>query len=140
MKIGIDIRVIGKNRTGDEAYFFNLVKNLAAIDKENEYHLYIDRDPKEDDKLSSRIKELELGYNFRIEIMPAGKFWWNFYVLSAHLRKSPVDVFHTQYITPFWMPKNIKLITTIHDISFNFFPQYIKKSDLFFLKAFIPVI
>jgi glycosyltransferase involved in cell wall biosynthesis len=32
----------------------------------------------------------------------------------------------------------VKLVLTIHDISFNFFPQFIKKSDLFFLKTLIP--
>ena len=45
MIIGIDIRNIGKKRTGDEAVFFNLVKNLAAIDEQNEYFLFTDRDP-----------------------------------------------------------------------------------------------
>jgi len=42
MKIGIDIRLIGKKRTGDEVVFFNLVKNLAKIDRENEYVLFTD--------------------------------------------------------------------------------------------------
>ena len=34
MRIGIDIRNIGKNRTGDEVVFFNLVKNLAKMNLE----------------------------------------------------------------------------------------------------------
>jgi len=42
MKIGIDIRNIGKYRTGDEVVFFNLVKNLAVIDDKNEYQLFTD--------------------------------------------------------------------------------------------------
>ena len=40
LKIGIDIRNIGKKRTGDEVVFLNLVRNLAQIDLENEYFLY----------------------------------------------------------------------------------------------------
>ena len=40
--MAIDIRNIGKGRTGDEVVFFGLVKNLATIDDENEYHLLID--------------------------------------------------------------------------------------------------
>ena len=66
MKIGIDIRVIGKKRTGDEVYFFNLVKNLAVADKKNEYYLYIDRDPEKDEDLKREIEKLELGDNFKI--------------------------------------------------------------------------
>ena len=40
MKIGIDIRSIGKQRTGDEVYTLNLIKNLLEIDKENQYFFY----------------------------------------------------------------------------------------------------
>jgi glycosyltransferase involved in cell wall biosynthesis len=58
--------------------------------------------------------------------------------LPNYLRKNPIDVFHTQYIAPFWLPKKVRLALTIHDISFNFFPQFIKFSDLFFLKTLIP--
>lgn len=161
MRIGIDIRAIGKQRTGDEVYFFNLVKNLAAIDKENEYYLYIDRDSKKDEDLKREIEKLELGNNFKIIFINSpNRFWWNLWALPNYLKKNPVypvrniqpdslnthltqisngvDIFHTQYIAPFWLPKKTKLVLTIHDISFNFFPRYIKKSDLFFLKTLLP--
>lgn len=139
MKIGIDIRLIGKKRTGDEAVFFNLVKNLAQIDTANDYFLYTDRDPKKDRGLAEEIRKLELKDNFKIiYINLPNRFWWNFWTLPNCLRKNATDVFHTQYIAPFWLPKNVKLILTIHDISFNFYPQFIKKIDLFFLKMLIP--
>ena len=139
MKIGIDFRLIGKNRTGDEVYFFNLVKKLAVAGKENEYYLYTDRDPEKDESLKKEIEKLELGNNFKIIFIDSpNRFWWNLWALPAYLKKNPVDIFHTQYIAPFWLPKNTKLILTIHDISFNFFPQYIGKSDLFFLKTLLP--
>ncbi len=139
MKIGIDIRLIGKKQTGSEVYFFNLVKYLAAADKENEYYLYTDRNPKTDTSLKAEIDRLKLDNNFRIIFLDSpNRFWWNFWALPDHLRKNPVDVFHTQYIAPFWLPKKIKLVLTIHDISFNFFPEFIKKSDLFFLKTLMP--
>lgn len=139
MKIGIDIRVIGKNRTGDEAYFFGLVKNLAVIDEINEYFLYTDRDPQKDSDLAKEIASLKLGQNFKIIfIKHTNRFCWNFWYLPMQLKKNPVDIFHTQYIAPLWLPKKVKLVLTLHDISFNFFPEHIKKSDLFFLKKFIP--
>lgn len=161
MRIGIDIRAIGKQRTGDEVYFFNLVKNLAVRDKKNEYFLFADRNPKKNKKLGDEIGKLELGKNFKIIFIDSpNRFCWNLWALPNYLKKNPVypvrniqsdssnthltqisngvDIFHTQYIAPFWLPKNIKLVLTIHDISFNFFPQYIKKSDLFFLKTLLP--
>ncbi len=161
MKIGIDIRMIGKKRTGDEAVFFNLVKNLANIDAKNQYFLFTDRDPEENGDLKSEIEKLKLKDNFKIVfVKKTNRFCWNFWYLPNYLRKNPVnpirntesnsldtipkqisngvDVFHTQYIAPFWLPKKVKLVLTIHDISFNFFPEFIKKSDLFFLKTLIP--
>lgn len=138
-KIGIDIRPIGKKRTGDEVYFFNLVKNLTALDRNNAYFLYTDRNPEEDEKLKSEIEKLELGSNFKVIFINApNRFWWNLWALPNYLRKNPVAVFHTQYIAPFWLPKNVRLVLTIHDISFNFFPEFIGKSDLFFLKMLLP--
>ena len=140
MKIGIDIRNIGKKRTGDEVVFFNLTKNLAKIDNENEYKLFTDITDK---NILERVgKDLEITdkNNFEIISLEAkNKFSWNFWTLPKYLRKKPVDVYLTQYITPWFVPNKVKIITIIHDISFNFYPQFIKKSDLFFLKSLIPL-
>jgi len=163
MKIGIDARLIGKKRTGDEIYFFNLIKNLSrrSLASTEEYFLFVDRDPEKDENLKREINKLELKDNFKIIFLDfPNRFTWNFWGLSQYLKKNPVDfagntesnslnahsrkissgidIFHTQYIAPFGLPKKIKLVLTIHDISFNFFPQYIKKSDLFFLKTLLP--
>lgn len=139
MKIGIDIRNIGKKRTGDEVVFFNLVKNLAQIDTQNEYKLFTDI---LDEGILQEIR-INLGIenksNFKIiSLESKNKFAWNFSVLSKYLKKYPVDVYHTQYILPFFVPKEIKLITTIHDLSFLAYSKYIKFFDLLFLKILIP--
>lgn len=140
MKIGIDIRLIGKKRTGDEVVFFNIVKNLAKIDNENEYVLLTDI---VNEKVIEEIKE-RLGIsdkkNFEIvSLESANKFVWNFFTLPQYSKKNPVDIYHTQYITPWFVSRKIKIVTVIHDISFNFFPQFIKPADLFFLKMLIPI-
>jgi glycosyltransferase involved in cell wall biosynthesis len=138
--IGIDIRNIGKKRTGDEVVFFNLVKNLAKIDNFNSYKLFTDI---ADEKILGRIKnDLEISDkpNFQIVCLEtANKFIWNFWTLPGYIRKNGLDIYLTQYITPFFIPKTVKIITIIHDISFNFYPQFIKWSDLFFLKLLIPM-
>ena len=78
MKIGIDIRNIGKKRTGDETVFFHYVKNLVIIDDENEYFLFTDIS---DEKVLDEIKNL-LGIsgkpNFKIvSLKSSNKFAWN---------------------------------------------------------------
>lgn len=139
MKIGIDIRNIGKQRTGDEVVFFNLVKNLAKIDSENEYLLFTDiTDTTVLQYIGVRLG-IEDRENFKIiSLRSFNKFCWNLRALPLYLRKNQVDVYHTQYITPFFVPKNIKIITHIHDVSFKAYPEFIKKLDLFFLNFLIP--
>ncbi|MFA5776827.1 MAG: glycosyltransferase family 1 protein [Parcubacteria group bacterium] len=167
MRIGIDIRNIGKQRTGDEVVFFNLVKNLAKIDNENEYLLFTDTADTTVlqytvarlgivDKKNFKTVSLSLSFlrkresklpksrlcRFRIKCgmtLINNKFLWNLWTLPNYLRKNPVDAYHTQYITPFFVSKKIKIITHIHDVSFLAFPEFIKKSDLFFLKVLIPM-
>jgi glycosyltransferase involved in cell wall biosynthesis len=139
MRIGIDIRNIGKKRTGDEAVFFNLAKNLDLIDEKNEYLLFTDITKK--NALNDITSRLGVTGKANFKIIPLStfnKFSWNFWALPSYLRKNPVDVYHTQYITPFFVSQKIKIVTTLHDISFNFFPQFIKLADLFFLKMLIP--
>jgi glycosyltransferase involved in cell wall biosynthesis len=139
-RIGIDIRNIGKKRTGDEVVFFNLVKNLAEIDGANEYLLFTDIEESETLEKISRALGIDNKDNFKIiSLGSRNRFGWNFWSLAAILRKNPVDIYLTQYIVPFFIPRYVKVITIIHDISFNFFPQFIRKSDLLFLKTLLPI-
>ncbi len=142
MKIGIDIRLIGKKRTGSETVVLNLVKNLAKIDHKNQYRLYTDISDGE--KINVIKEKLKLGRdnkNFEIvSVLPTGKAFWTFWSLPREIRKNPVDVLHVEYITPqFFLPKETKIVTTIHDVSFEKHPKLIKFKDLFFLKFLIPL-
>ncbi len=150
--IGIDIRNIGKKRTGDEVVFLELVKNFAIVSGEKldegddfgfKFLLFTDIA----DKKTLEIIEKRLGIvgknNFKIISLKTpkkgGKFVWNFWTLPNYLRKNPVDIYHTQYITPFFVSRKTKIVTHIHDVSFKVYKQFIKWSDLFFLNILIPL-
>jgi glycosyltransferase involved in cell wall biosynthesis len=142
MKIAIDIRNIGKGRTGDEVVFFNLVKQLALVDAVNRYLLLTDRKVEGDNLLQESLDSLYLPPNFSVVSLSekgVNKFFWNSWVLPKYLRAHPVDIFQTQYITPFFVPKKIKIVTIVHDVSFKVFPKLIGKSDLFFLNILMPL-
>jgi glycosyltransferase involved in cell wall biosynthesis len=140
MRIGIDIRNIGKQRTGDEVVFFNYVKNLAIIDRENKYLLFTDIGNKK--KIADIKQDLEIENSPNFKIVPLrtlqNKFIWNIWTLPDYLRHHHLDIYHTQYITPFFVPTRTKIITTIHDISFKVHPDFIPPFDLFFLNLLIP--
>jgi len=139
MKIAIDIRNIGKGRTGDEVVFFELVRNLARIDDENEYRLLIDnRSEEEIVKIAKRLG-IENKNNFTIAELGSGnKFMWNIWSVPYYCKKEKIDIYHTQYIIPFFMPRDTKIVTHIHDVSFRAHKKFISKMDAFFLNTLIP--
>lgn len=140
LTVGIDIRLIGKQRTGDEVVFFQLVRALIRRqDADIRYELFTDEST--DDRLAALRLRLEALGRSDVEIisLPAkNRFWWNGIMLPWHLFRSPVDIFHTQYILPLWWPRDVKIVTHIHDISFRVHPEWINWKDRLFLSLLIP--
>lgn len=139
MTIAIDIRLLGKKRTGDEAVFFHLTKELLKIDTVNRYRLLTDETAPT--KIASLYARLECIGQTNVEVvsLPArNRFTWNFFVLPKYLFQNMIDIFHTQYILPVFSPQRTNIITHIHDVSFRAHPELIGWSDRFFLALLIP--
>lgn len=139
IKIAIDIRNIGRNRTGSETVVLQLVKHLLQIDSENQYKLLTDTN--ETQVLNYINEHLELSDKKNVEVITLktrNKFTWAAWTVWQWAKKNPVDIYHTEYILPFFMPKSIKLITHIHDVSFKVYRKLISWKDIFFLDIFIP--
>jgi len=139
MIIAIDIRNIGKQRTGSETVVLELTKNILELDKKNEYLLLTDTDNAE---VMNNIKQaLNLGDKKNAQIVSLkanNKFIWAAWTMSIFFRKNKIDIFHTEYILPFFIPKGVKVVTHIHDVSFKVYRRMILKKDLFFLDLLIP--
>jgi glycosyltransferase involved in cell wall biosynthesis len=139
MRIGIDIRAIGKQRTGDETYTLQLIKNLMSEDIKNKYFLYTDTKNKKNLQRINNLLKIT-NNNFKIvSITPAYKLLWTMFFLARQAKRDSLDILHVQYITPLFLSKKIKLITTVHDISFARYSRFISKKDLLILKLFIPL-
>ncbi len=139
MNIGIDIRAIGHQRTGDETYTLQLIKSLARVDKKNTYFLYTSARHSEDVKKIQQLLDIE-NKNFKIKSVKAiNRFLWTAWALPQQAKKDKVDILHVQYLTPLFATHNLKIVTTIHDVSFARYPQFIDKKDLWLLKLFIPL-
>lgn len=138
--IGIDVRLVGQQRTGDEVVFFYLTRALIRLNEGFRFRLYThESDPKKITEL-----KVQLGCSERSDVevvsLSQGKnrFLWNMLVLPWELFRNPVDVYHTQYIAPLLLPKKVKLVTHIHDVSFAAHPEWIAPRDRFFLRRLIP--
>lgn len=139
MRIGIDIRNIGRKRTGDEVVFLNLVRELSVIDTVNEYRLFIDT--RTDGELEHIADRLGISgkSQFQFVRLPAkNKFDWNAVYAPRAIAEESLDVYHTQYITPFFVSRRTRIVTHIHDVSFKAFPQLISPIDRMFLSLLLP--
>ncbi len=139
--LGIDIRLIGKQRTGDEVVFLNLTRSLLQQGKGAwRFRLYTDEG--DTSRLQGVRELLECVGREDVEFcsLPAGRnrFWWNLWVLPRELAQRPVAIYHTQYIAPLWLPRQIALVTHIHDVSFAAHPEWIGAKDRLFLSWLIP--
>lgn len=114
MKIGIDASRANRiMRTGTEWYSFHLIKELAKIDKKNDYILYLDKEPADD--LKEAVKDNK-NFKFKLLKWPWSQFWTLGRLSLEMLFKSPDVLFVPAHGLPFFCPK--KTITTVHDIAF----------------------
>lgn len=141
MRIGLDFRNVGKGRTGDETVFFQLVRALAKLPSTgHRFILFVDDRTSESlDALAERLGIAGRDDFAWANLHGGGKFRWNAWDLPRALRgEHPVDVYHTQYITPFFVPSGTRVVTHIHDVSFRRHPELIGLIDRLFLSLLIP--
>lgn len=114
MKIAIDIRSAGGEKTGKGWYTFHLVYNLLKLDTENEYILYA----------KDGIAGFAQFKNVTIKLIDSHGIFWHRKV-AKDLKNEEVDVFFapSSYIIPTLLPSSIKTILTIHDLVAFLFPN-----------------
>lgn len=126
MIIGVDISMINYQGSGVANYTFNLVKNLLAIDKKNEYRLFYSslRRPKnfyyldELKKAGAKIFELPLPITV-LELL-----WGKFHFMPIEWFIGKVDVlFSSDFLRPPTL-RGTKVITTIHDLIWKIYPEF----------------
>lgn len=138
--IGIDVRLVSEERTGDSMVFRYLTR--ALLKKRGEFHYRLYTHVTETEALDTLRHELECEGREDVEIVSLpgshNRFVWNALTLPMELWRRPVSVYHTQYIAPLWLPRSVKLVTHVHDVSFAAHPEWIARSDRFFLNLLIP--
>ncbi len=114
MIIGIDAsRANLLHKTGTEWYSFYVIKNLAEIDKENTYWLYVNQPPRPE--LLAAVKN---NPNFSIKLLnwPFYSFWTLGRLTLEMLRRRPDVLFIPAHTLPLFSPR--QTVNTIHDVAF----------------------
>ena len=129
MHIAIDAHSVGTQLAGNVTYITSLIEALAEVDKKNEYTLYVTK-PEAVEKYSDRWD------NFRVRrTLPHTPLIRIPITLTAELRLRPVDILFVQYTAPLFAP--CKVVTTIHDISYEHLPETYNRRSRFQMKLTI---
>ena len=119
MRIGIDAHAIGSESAGNETYYEQLLKHLAAASTNgSHYVVYYTHQ-----SAARRVPESERFHLKRIR--PATRFWRIPIAFPLEFRREKLDVFHAQYIIPPLC--NCKAVTTIPDIAYEHYPEFFSK-------------
>jgi len=125
MRIGIDVRCLAEGRrTGVEEYTLNILRNLFEIDRKNEYILFFNSFSKSKvdfswtDKYSNvKIKKS----NFPNKLLNLSFWYLNWPKIDKLV--GGVDVFFLPNIIFGSFSLKTKLVLTIHDLSFERYPE-----------------
>jgi glycosyltransferase involved in cell wall biosynthesis len=121
MLIGVDCSHLTETgRTGTENYLYNLLKNLAVLDTENEYLLYFRAEPSESFWYDLCRKEK----NWRYKLISSKISWVQVGLARATLEDAPDRLLCTWHTMPVLHNRKTKIISVIHDFSFRFVRSY----------------
>ncbi|MGW8185162.1 MAG: glycosyltransferase family 4 protein [Candidatus Moraniibacteriota bacterium] len=125
MKIGIDIRCLSEGRrTGVEEYTINLLDKIFQEDKENEYVLFLNswKKSKIDLDWTKKYENVKVKiFNFPNKILNLSLWYFSWPKLDKLL--GGVDVFFMPNLNFVALSGKSKLLLTIHDLSFEYFPE-----------------
>lgn len=114
MRIGIDARFLTHPQLGGfKTYTENLIAALAEVDQENQYFLYLDREPDQNTRIPDKS-------NFTTRVVPAwlpffGMVWREQFRLPRWAVQDKLDLLHSPCLSsPLVM--SCAAVVTIHDV------------------------
>jgi len=125
MKIGIDVRCLSEGRmTGVEEYTLNLLENLFKLDKENEYVLFFNsfKPARADFSWLEKYPDVKLK-KFRFPNKLLNFCFWYFGFPKIDKMIGGADIVFLPNIIFSSVSAKTKLVATIHDLSFERFPE-----------------
>jgi len=125
MRIGIDVRCLAEGRrTGVEEYTLNLLENLFKLDSKNEYLLFFNsfRKSRADFSSLTKFPNVKLKcFNFPNKILNFLFWYLNWPKIDQML--GGTDIIFLPNIIFASVSQKTKLINTIHDLSFERYPE-----------------
>ena len=141
MKIGIDIRpLMSSARSGVGQYSYELLNAVFALDKTNQYFLFYNSHKDVSQNIpqwpQANIQYLKTrwpnkAFNASIKFFSSPK-------IDRLIKNEGLDYFFSSNFNFTTLTKETKYILTVHDLSFEFFPQFYSLKQRLWHKAINP--
>ena len=132
MNIGIDAHMLGHHETGNETYVLELARAFAEHDSGDTFFLYVEA-------VDGLPREIRVAPHMRViqyaTRSPLRRLAWE---LPQRALADRLDVLHMSYNAPRRVPPPCALVVTIHDISFEHFPEFFPRRLRAFLRLSVP--
>ncbi len=131
MRIAFLADPLDRQYGGIHVYTKELLKALSKLDKKNEYIVVRSESKNE----FEGMEEIAVPYSS----FPGYRFWRLFFQLPKILKKKGVDiVVEPAHFGPFNLPKRIKRITVIHDMTVFLYPELHVFSSAYLQRKLLP--
>lgn len=127
---GIDAHAVGANLTGNETYVTNLVNAMVKLGTGHEFTVLYTH-PK-----AALYWQGKQGLNL-VRVRPEHPLVRIPLVMPWLVQRHNLDLLHVQYVGPPFL--TAPLIVTIHDISFEYYPEFFSTREMLRFKATIPL-
>ncbi len=131
MRIGIDFHSAEREGTGNCSYIRNLVESLLALDRENDYILYVS------DGNHPYLRRFEGRPRLRLHPLGTRLALGRWLSLGRRAQRDGVDVLHVQYVAPLFFRG--RLIVSVHDLAFCDHPEFFPARLRVYLKTLVPL-
>ncbi len=130
MRIAVDAHSLGSRMTGNETYVLNLMCALARVDTQHQYHIMTARPETVPAEVSHapHVRVHRLVSNSAALRIPL--------LLPGLARRAQAAILHVTYVAPPLL--SCPTVVTIHDISYEIFPEFFSPRDRWALAALVP--
>lgn len=130
MRIGIDARALGSNGGGDETYIRSVIRALEAVDRDNEYTIFLDvRGVASAVPSMERMRQIVVApHNLQVRIP---------LTLPLAVARAQIDLLHVQYLAPPLCP--VPVVVSVHDIAPERYPQFFTPAAVAQLRIIMPL-
>jgi len=118
--------------TGVKVYSREIIRALSRCDNKNHYDIYFQA---KSQGIASEVDKLGKGCGLGVKKTESSLPFWTYFDFPSKIRKDAPDVLFMPIQTvPFLIkPRNLRIVTTVHDVAYLIFPGHFTSKKRFFL-------